>query len=274
MNEFSEMLRATAAVAMERIVAFLPSILGALLLVIAGWVLARVLRALTSRAVLLIESVFARVNQRPGAPPPRIRGVAVVLGTVVFWGVLLIFATAAAQVLQISSFAEWLGRLIGYLPTLAAGILIIFAGYLLSRFVANLVVATATRLDHRQREMLARISQVVILTAALLVGADQIGVRVTFLAIFAAAIAFVVGGGIALAVGLGARDYVANLIGAHQLRQAFAIGQSIRVSGYQGRILDLTATTVVLEIDEGRVTLPGRVYGEGPVTVLARAPHD
>ena len=110
-----------------------------------------------------------------------------------------------------------------------------------------------------------------ILTGAILVGADQIGIRITFLAIFAAALCAVIAGGVALAVGLGARDYIANLIGAHYLRQAFAVGQTIRVSGHQGRILEITATTVVLETAEGRVTLPGRIYNDQAITVVGGA---
>jgi small-conductance mechanosensitive channel len=86
-------------------------------------------------------------------------------------------------------------------------------------------------------------------------------------------VAIVVGGGLALAVGLGARDYVANLIGAHYLRQAFAVGQTIRTNGLQGRILEITATSVVLETADGRVNLPGRIYNEGPIAVLAGSNH-
>jgi len=51
-----------------------------------------------------------------------------------------------------------------------------------------------------------------------------------------------------VAISLGARSYVANLIGAHYLRQAFEIGQRIRVAGFEGRVLDVSATAVVLAL--------------------------
>jgi len=98
--------------------------------------------------------------------------------------------------------------------------------------------------------------------------ADQIGIRVLTLAIFGAVVALVVGGGAALATGLGARDYVANLIGAHQFRQAFTIGQTIRLAGFQGRLVAVSTTNVVLDTAEGRVTIPGRIYGESAIIVL------
>lgn len=273
MNPLSTLGDALATVGstlVERFVAFVPSVLGAVLLLFAGWILARILRVLAMRAAMLLDTLFARIAGPAGGERLRVGRASGVLGAIVFWVVLLFFATAATQVLGLQTFTDWLARLIDYLPTLAAGVLIVAAGYVLSRFAGDLVRATATRLDASQRAVLGRLTQVTILIGAVLVGADQIGVRITFLAIFAAVAASAVLGALAMAVGLGARTYIANLIGAHHMRQAFAVGQTIRVAGHEGRILELATEAVILETAEGRVTLPGRVYGEEAITVVAR----
>jgi hypothetical protein len=269
LRSLGDALATVGSTLLERFVAFVPSVLGAVLLLIAGWILARILRVLATRAAMLLDTLLARMGGPAGAERLRMGRASAVLGTVVFWLVLLFFATAATQVLGLQTFTDWLARLIDYLPTLAAGVLIVVAGYVVSRFVGDLVRATATRLDAAQRSVLARLTQVAILVGAVLVGADQIGIRITFLAIFAAAAAAAVVGGLAIAVGLGARDHIANLSGAHHLRQAFSVGQTVRVAGHQGRILEVTTEALILETDEGRVTLPGRVYGEQPITVVA-----
>jgi len=273
MNSLGDALKRASSEIIERTLDSLPSLLGAMLLLLLGWLLARILRALTMRAVLLVETLAARIGSAAGAEPIRTRRASVVIAQIVFWATMLVFVTAATHVLELTSFTDWLARLVGYLPTLAAGVLIVIAGYLLSRFLANLVQATSPRIDPAQRALLARIVQVTVLTGAVLVGADQIGIRITFLAIFAAALGGVIAGGVALAVGLGARDFIANLIGAHYLRQAFAIGQTIRTAGHEGRILDMTSTGIVLETTEGRVTLPGRVYNDQPILVLPQTHH-
>ena len=77
-------------------------------------------------------------------------------------------------------------------------------------------------------------------------------------------------GGLAFAISLGARSYVANLIGAHYLDQALRPGQRVRVAGHEGHIVDVTATTLILETSEGRVMLPGSVYHEQAIVVMAR----
>ncbi len=256
---------------LDRVVAHLPNLLGAVLLLIVGWLLARLLRVLALRGMLLIEALLARLAGPTGAEKLRIGRSSAVLATIVFWVVLLFFATAATQVIGLQAFTDWLGRLLDYLPTLAAGLLIIVAGYILSNFVADLVRATATRLAPAQRAALARVAQWATLLTAILVGADQIGIKVAFIAILAGIVAAAVVGGVTIAVSLGARGFVSNLIGAHYLRQAFQVGQRIRVAGYEGRILEVTPVSVLLETADGRVSLPGRVYHDEPIVLVAKA---
>lgn len=265
MKNFGEYFTSTAGALLERLADHLPSLIGALVLLAVGWLLARLLRILTVRGMQLAETLVERL-----AGPSRLRvgRSANVLGTIVYWVVLLFFVTAATQVLGLQTFTDWLARLLDYLPTLAAGVLIVVAGYVLAGFVADLVLATATRLQPAQRNALARLAQGATLVAAILVGADQIGIRVTWLAILAAVIVASVLGGVTIAVSLGARSYVANLIGAHYLRQAFQVGQRVRVAGFEGRIVEVSATSLVLEAKEGRVALPGRVYHDEPIVLL------
>jgi hypothetical protein len=253
---------------LERVAALLPNLLAAVALLVVGWLLARLLRFVALRAARVLEALFARLAGPAGAERMRLGRPGALLGSVVFWLVLLVFVTAAADVLGLQTFTGWLARLIDYLPTLAAGLLIIVAGYVLAGFVADLVRTAAAGLAVAQRDALARLAQGATLVMAILVGADQIGIKVTWLAILAAIMLGALLGGITLAVSLGARGYVANLIGAHYLRQAFHVGQRVRVAGYEGRILDMTPTALVLETGDGRVSLPGRVYHDEPIVLV------
>jgi small-conductance mechanosensitive channel len=265
MGNFGDSVTGATRALLERLAAHLPNLIGALLLLAAGWLLARLMRVLAVRGMQLAETLIERL-----AGPQRIRvgRSANVLGTIVYWVVLLFFVTAATHVLGLQTFTDWLARLLDYLPTLTAGLLIVIAGYVLASFVADLVAATATRLQPAQRNALARLAQGATLVAAILVGADQIGIKVTWIAILVAVVVASVLGGVTIAVSLGARGYVANLIGAHYLRQAFLVGQRVRVHGFEGRIVEVSATSLVLETKEGRVALPGRVYHDEPIVLI------
>jgi hypothetical protein len=272
MSNFGDALDRAASATVERLVAHLPQLLEALALLLIGWLLARLLRLASVRGAGLLDALIARTT---GATRWRIGArSAAVLGTVVYWVVLLFFVTAATQTLGLQTFTDWLARLLDHLPTLAAGLLIVGAGYVLSGFVAELVMATATALAPPQRLALARVAQAATLVVAMLVGADQIGLKVTWIAILAAVLVATVMGGVTISVSLGARGYVANLIGAHYLRQAVRLGQRVRVAGHEGRIVDVTATSLVLETGDGRVVLPGRVYHDEAIVLIARTNGD
>ncbi len=263
-----------ATTILDRIVQYLPSVVGGVLLLLAGWVLAKFLRALTSRVLTLLDSTLRRLLGAHLAERVRLARSANVLGAIVFWAVLLFFIAAASNALGLDTFTHWLTRLLDQLPMVIAGLLIIVAGYVLSRFVADLILGATARLEPAQRQVVARAAQATIVVAAVLVGADQIGIRVTFLAIFVGIAAGAVAGGVVIAISLGARVHVANLIGAQQLRNTHELGQRIRVAGFEGRILELTPQGVVLETDDGRVSLPGRIFSEQPVVLIAQGGRD
>lgn len=258
----------------QRLAEYAPSVLGAALLMLAGWFVARLLRSLAVKVMGVLEVLLHRMFRGRGDGAPRLPSASIqIVGTLLFWVVILFFVAAATQVLGLAVFTAWLKDVVSYLPTLFAGVLIIVAGALLSGLARDVTVAALPGMPQAQRHLLGRIVQTLLLLIAVVVGADQIGVKITFLIILAAVVAGAVIGGLALAVSLGARTFVSNLIGAHYLRQAFGIGQQVRIGRYEGRILDMTAVSVVLECDDGRVTLPGKIYNEEAIVLMvAREP--
>jgi small-conductance mechanosensitive channel len=192
-----------------------------------------------------------------------------VIGEIVFWIVILVFLTAATNVLGLQMFAGWLDRLVGYLPKILSGILIIFAGVVLANIAKDSVLATFGGLTESQRQFLARAAQIATLTILAIVGVDQIGVDITVVVTaFAIALASLLGG-LSIAFGLGARGYVSNLIGAHYLGRDFQEGERIRISGIEGTILEITSVAVILDTNEGRMTVPARLFSEEAVLLVA-----
>ena len=247
----------------QAVVEHLPGLLGALILLLIGWLVARLLRSLAIRVVRLGRRAASRLSR--GGEPLTERSERMV-GSLVFWVVMLLFLTAATHTLGLTVFTNWLERVMSYLPTLLAGLLIIVAGFMAGALARDLIEAAAPG-GASQRTLLARLAQGVIVLTAVVTGADQIGIDVTFLMIIAAVVAAALLGGIALAVSLGARSFVGNLFGARNLRQLYTVGQTIRVGDYEGRVLEFTATTVVLETNAGRVSLPARLFDELPSTL-------
>ena len=73
----------------------------------------------------------------------------------------------------------------------------------------------------------------------------------------------VLGGGLlgaAITFGLGARATVANILASTQLQRIYKVGHRVRIGDVQGEIVETTATAVLLESDEGRVSVPASIF--------------
>jgi small-conductance mechanosensitive channel len=247
----------------------LPGLIVAILLVIAGWIVARFARSGMRRILGSMQKSIARRSGRAEADTGAERVSARVLSGVVFWAVILLFASTATQIIGLDLFTKWISGIVKHVPGIIAGLLIIAIGFVASGFVGDLVRSSSRRLQETQQAALARVAQTATLLVALLVGADQIGLEVRWLAILAAVTLGVTLGGAVLAVSLGSKHFVANAIGAHYMRQSFRVGERVRVMGFEGRIIDISATSIVLETASGRVNIPAGAYSNSPIELLS-----
>src|SRR5690606_26847313 len=95
--------------------AFLPSLLRAAVLMLAGLLLAWLLKWSIVRVGKGLDNLASRFGI---GTVMRLRWpLSDVLAGIAYWLVILFFATAAAESLGMPGLAEWLGELIAWLPT-------------------------------------------------------------------------------------------------------------------------------------------------------------
>lgn len=254
----------------QEIVGILPEMLAAVLILAVGWLIARLLRALTLRSAGLLNRTITAVGSRAGARVTGLREPSMrMIGAIVYWLVLLFFITAATNVLGLTVFAGWLDRIVAYLPKIVSGVFIIIAGVVLANIARDSVLGAFAAVPETQRTYLARGAQAITLTLLVIVGLDQIGVDVTVIATVLAIVVACLLGGLSIAFSLGARVYVSNLIGAHYLSKEYREGERVRIGAMEGEILDITPVAVVLETPEGRLTVPARLFSEEATLLVA-----
>jgi hypothetical protein len=247
----------------------LPGLVVAISLVIAGWIVARFARSGMRRILTSLQKSVARRSGRAETDTGAERLSARVLSGVVFWAVILLFASTATQIIGLDLFTKWISGIVKHVPGILAGLLIIAAGFVASGFVGDLIRSSSKKLQGSQQVALVRLAQTSVLVIALLVGADQIGLEVRWVAILVTVTLGVTLGGAALAVSFGSRQFIANAIGAHYMRQSFRVGEKVRLAGYEGRIIDINATSIVLETVGGRVNIPAGAYSNNPLELLS-----
>lgn len=254
-------LSETYVVLSREIIQYAPSLIGAVVLLVLGYLAAAILSGLARRLARGLESLFARMGKSPSAQQKQLHeSSAKMIGNVVFWTVILFFIAASANLLGWNMFSGWLEGLIGYLPNLFTGLAIILAGYLLSNAAHNTVIGTASSAGMSQPELIARMVQIIVLLTMTLIGIEQIGIQVGFLTTTLIVVIGVALASGALAFGLGARDLMANVIGAQYARKHCRIGEVMRLGEHEGEILEITQTSIVLDSNNCRTVVPGKLF--------------
>ncbi|HEU4680890.1 MAG TPA: hypothetical protein VFS51_04050 [Gemmatimonadales bacterium] len=251
-----------------RLIAHLPEILAALLITLAGLLIGRWLRRLTMG---LGERIYRRLDRSDRSPGLEAAGrssiILRLIGNLVMWSTVVVFATVALDVAGLDPVVTWLGRVVQYLPTLLVGLFIIIAGYLLSGIVREFVQDALASARVPQSAVLGRLAQFVTIVGAIVIGIDQMGVKVTLIT---TVVSIVLGGflaGLSLAFGLGARSLVANLVGAHHVRRYLRPGERARIGEMAGEVIEFTPTGIVLASEAGRVHVPASRFHDEPLIV-------
>ncbi len=184
-----------------------PALLGALVILFAGYLLAKVLEKLVERFLrrirlnkMLERGGVMQAVERSGSHLNPTR----VLANLVFWLVMFAVILVAANALGLESLANMFSELVSYIPSVIAAIVIILVGIVLGGFVGGLISASAGAL-HGGRA-LARVGRGGVILLAIFMALQELGIATdivtTAFAILFGAIALAM----ALAFGLGNRE--------------------------------------------------------------------
>lgn len=255
-----------------QILEYLPSVLGAVVLLLVGWGVARLLRYATVQ--IAKRTVTRLAHTRPmdtSVPQPRSYSAAPALASrIVFWVVLLFFVLAAAEVLELELISGLLAGVTAYIPRLLAGLLILFIGLWLGEVTRAVLSRAGTRIGIEQSDILGRLGQILVLLVVFSVAAGQVGIDTTLLVTLVAIIFGVIFGAIALAFSLGAKTTIANLLAAQSIAQTYSSGDNIRIGDIEGKILRITRTNLVLETREGQTLVPAKRFSEVESVKISR----
>ncbi|MDJ0958336.1 MAG: mechanosensitive ion channel [Arenicellales bacterium] len=246
----------------ERTFEFLPTILGAAVLLLIGWLIARTLRVITRRLTELGMNRLSRTRSiRAGVrQSATYRSLPVVTGRIVYWTVLLFFLAASLEALGLPAVSSVIGYITAYLPRVLAGIIIIFAGVWVGEIARAFLSRVAVSSGLERTELIGRLAQVLVVVLAVIIALEQLGIDNTILITLTITLFAGILGAAALAFGLGAKTTAANIIAAHYVRREYRTGDRVRIDDVEGTIVEITPTAVSIDTDSERVLVPAERF--------------
>ncbi len=191
--------------------AWLPHLVGALIVLIIGYIVAKIVGNLVSKGLHragLDRTVHGGQGggmiQRVIPSPSRL------LGRIAFWAILLGTLSLAASVLGIAALTAFVGAIFAYLPNVIAALLIFLVAGALAAAVATLVGRVMG--DTPLGKIVATAAPILIMTIATFMILDQLRIAHNIVVITYALLLGSIALGSALAFGLGGRDAAQRLL--------------------------------------------------------------
>jgi small-conductance mechanosensitive channel len=249
------------------IVNFVPNLINGLIILVVGYLVARVVR-------WLVAAVLGRTGFDPAADRAGLTGALKGLGVTkplssmlaeaVFALLLLSFLITSTRIMGLEPVARVFEQILAFLPTLIAALVVFLIGGMAAQFVGGTVTAFAARKGVRKASALGGIVQGF---ASVFVVVITLGVLGMDTALLVTAVTILIGAfglALSLALGLGARGVARHVLAGYYVRQRFE-GRAISFGEVSGTVSDVRAVNTLVETASGPVVLPNGLLLESVV---------
>ncbi len=192
---------------------FMPKLLLAIVILVAGWLLAKFLLFAVVKGLKLIN--FNVVTEKAGIDKfLKQGGIAKttidILGILIYWLAILFTLLIAFETLGLTVVSDMFTQITLFVPNVIVAVIILAIGLYFARFVGDAMVAYSKNIGLEDAELLGRVSRYGIMIFVIVIALDQVDVaddiiRWTFFIVIAG-IVF----GLALAFGLGGQKWAAG----------------------------------------------------------------
>lgn len=207
-----------AKVALAQISGFMAKLLAALIIILIGWIISRVIKAVVAKVLKAIK--LDKLADKIELDAILAKGgitysLSDLLGVICYWLALLVTFMVAFNAVGLSMAADLLNQIILYVPNIIAAVFVIIVGLFVSILLGNVVNTAAMNAGVSQAGLLNRIVRIIVMVFVLAIALEQLNIGAktieATISIVLATILGSIGLGIAIAFGFGCRDIAAKI---------------------------------------------------------------
>ena len=200
---------------LTKIMAYLPTLLGALIILIVGWIVAKAIKRIVDWVLKAVR--FDTLADKSGISEILRKGdlkisAREVVSGIVYWLVVIMVLVMAVDALGLPKASDVLASLFAYVPKVIAALLVLVVAMFLASFVSGIVHTAAGNANLPKPEIFAGISRWAIIIFAVTISLEQLGIAPLLVT---ATFNIILGGivlALALAFGLGGKDAAAKYL--------------------------------------------------------------
>ena len=192
---------------LNQVMAFLPTLVGAIVILIVGWLLAKGVEAIAVRILkaIALDKIADQIQLSDVLAKGGIKHrLSELIGVIVYWLVMLAVIMVVFNILQLTVAAELFQTVVTFLPNVIAAVFILIVGMFAAAFVSSTIRTAASNAGILQAHLIGQLVQAVIVIFATVAALQQLQIPFfgeVFLIILAG-----ISLGCAIAFGLGCKE--------------------------------------------------------------------
>lgn len=199
----------------ERFINFLPNMIGAIVIMVVGWLVGMALATVVDRLFRLVglqalfekakvEDVLKKANSDKDATA--------LLASVVQWIIYLVALIAASNALKLTAVSDFLNSILSYVPQVVIAVIIVLIGLVLAHFLSAVVKGGVKSANLNFGDTASLVVRWSIITFTVLAALAQLGIAESMInTLFIGLVVFLALAG-GLAFGLGGQKAAAEVI--------------------------------------------------------------
>lgn len=244
---------------LKQIIAVLPNIVGALVLLITGWILAKIVSGIVAKILRRVglDKLADKLNETDAFRESNItiRPVTIIQ-KFLYWTILLIFILSATETLGLDILTQQVSKIIDFIPRLLTALIIMGIGFYLADAVKRMVGNAAQSFGIPSWKVISYGVFYILMIAISITALEQAGIMTDiikwniYIVLSGIFLAF------AIAYGFAARNVLSSILTSYYSKSNFVPGQIIELEGYKGTIVKMDNVSFTLDLGDRLVVFP------------------
>lgn len=266
----SDALLAAFANALAVFFAFIPHLIGAIIILIIGLIVGRLVGEIVTRGLRAVK--FDQVAERADVGDLlRNAGVkmdaAAVVGGIAKWFIYIIFFQVAASTLGFPQLTDILNQVLAFLPRIVVALVILLIGALVAKLLAGVVRGAVGTSRLGNADVLGNVARYAVLAFAVVAALSQLEIAPAIVNTLWTAIIGMVAVTLALAFGLGARDAAGSVATGQLIKAEIRPGMQIGIDGQGGTVEQIGTIYTTIRTQSGQMKVPNAELARQTVLV-------
>lgn len=211
MNSVNGVLINTLNGSVASIISFVPLFLSGFIVLLIGIIISIFLKRIVKGGLEFVK--FEGFLKKYGVPESKeAANWSTILSEIVRWFIIIVFLIPTAQIWGLGQFVNVLNNLLMYLPNVFIAVLLLLVGFVVSKLVYDLLVASLRGLSSESAKSIAMVGRWAVLIFVFLVVLNQLGIASDLIKILFSGIVAMIALAGGLAFGLGGKEAAKGVI--------------------------------------------------------------